>query len=118
MIRAGEAVVDIAEYDGAERLADALAVRYRQLKHSTRRTDQTWETAELAGTLRGFAERFKALRRQTAPPVTEKVTFELITNRPIGARILESVSDLAARTVARHPRTTEALEGYAGIGGG
>src|SRR4051812_22306580 len=46
----GEQVVDLAEYYGSEDLADAARVVYRQLKHSTYRSDKEWGVSGLSGT--------------------------------------------------------------------
>src|SRR4051812_3910267 len=39
-VNAGEEVIDVGEYHGAETLAEAVSVRYVQLKHSTVRVDE------------------------------------------------------------------------------
>jgi len=69
--RAGEAVVDLTEYAGNERLEAAAEVRYVQLKHSTQRADEALGAAGLADTLRGFAQRYAAQRRAHGDPVAD-----------------------------------------------
>ena len=110
--RAGEAVVDLTEYAGNERLEAAAEVRYVQLKHSTQRADEALGAAGLADTLRGFAQRYAAQRRAHGDPVADKLRFEFVTNRPIEPRVLESVADLVAGDTPRHARTAKALVGY------
>jgi hypothetical protein len=75
-IVAGEQVIDIAEYYGSEEVADADAVIYRQLKHSTVRETEPWTMSGLRRTLAGFAERFKSLKAREAgtqeSPLTDR----------------------------------------------
>jgi hypothetical protein len=112
-IAAGEAVVDVAEYDGDERLAEAEAVRYLQLKHSTQQAHVPWKTADLRGAVEGFAARYEAIVGALSEAVAVRVTFSLVTNRPISADLSESVADLAAGAPPRHRRTAQALARYA-----
>lgn len=112
-IAAGEAVVDIAEYDGDEDLTGARAVRYLQLRHSTRHADTPWHAADLQGTLQGFAARHAAIVQSFGADVAGKVAYTLVTNRPIDKALHESVEDLASGTPPRHRRTAATLRRYA-----
>lgn len=116
-IAAGEAVIDVTEYDGDERLETTTAVRYLQLKHSTQQADTPWPTNGLKGTLAGFSARYDAIRLDHGDAVAAKLTFEFVTNRPFTTDLLESIEDLAAGDSRRHKRTAQALSSYINLTG-
>ncbi|MFU8875464.1 hypothetical protein [Micromonospora sp. SL4-19] len=113
-IVAGEQVIDIAEYFGSEQLPDADRVVYRQLKHSTVRDGEAWTMSELKGTLSGFAERFTKLR-ETDASLLDKVSFRLVSNRPVGVKVSQTLEDLLAGSAPRHKSQMTLLRGYLGI---
>ena len=114
-IQAGESVIDVAEYEGAEKLADAKGISYLQLKHSTKHPGVPWDADGLHKTIAGFAERFSRIDSSLGHEVSSKVRCELVTNRPIATSVIETVADLAADTARRHPRTARALVSYANL---
>ncbi|MEU2913534.1 hypothetical protein ACWCQ0_41370 [Streptomyces massasporeus] len=91
----GEDVIDIAEYYGAAGLREANRVVYRQLKHSTTQATEEWTVSGLAGTVGGFAEKSRRIR-QESPGLEQKVTFELLSNRPVRDSVLPAIGILAA----------------------
>nr|WP_127891584.1 hypothetical protein [Streptomyces sp. S10(2018)] len=93
--RDGEDAIDIAEYYGASGLREAQRVVYRQLKHSTTRAADEWTVSGLAGTVGGFAEKFRQIRLES-PGVEQKVTFEFLSNRPVRHSVLRAIGVLAA----------------------
>src|SRR5207245_361169 len=60
---AGEELIDVGEYYGSEAVEKATLIRYVQLKHSTQRAGEPWTASGLEKTLRGFADRYKALEQ-------------------------------------------------------
>ncbi|MEV4123163.1 hypothetical protein [Micromonospora sp. NPDC049645] len=113
-IAAGEQVIDIAEYYGSESTDDADAVIYRQLKHSTVRETEPWTMSGLKRTLTAFGQRFMSLRARDAGLVG-KVSFRLVSNRPVGEKVLQTLEDLAQRQPARHADEMRLLRGYLAI---
>jgi hypothetical protein len=112
-ITAGEVAIDIAEYDGDERREHATAIRYLQLKHSTRQVDRPWDAHGLKDTIKAFAARFREIRRKEGEGTAAKLGFWFVTNRPIAARVLSAVKDLASEYPSRkHSSTRATLAGY------
>jgi len=62
-LNTGEELIDVAEYYGNEVIEKASCVRYIQLKHSTKHADKPWTASGLEKTLRGFANRYIALKQ-------------------------------------------------------
>lgn len=88
---AGDEVIDLAEYFGAEPDAVDRAV-VRQLKYSTRRAGHSLGLSELGDTFRKFA-RVDA-RRHTAlhVPSGASVEYVITSNRPIGVQLQRAVT--------------------------
>jgi hypothetical protein len=117
-VEEGEEIIDVAEYYGNEDLAHATAIRYIQLEHSTLRTTDHWTWSELQKTLRGFAERYKALQQRLGVGAfVGKLEFWFKSNRPIGANETEAVEDLANGAPTRHPAGLAKLEALTGLSG-
>lgn len=115
-VEAGEELIDVGLYYGSERIDQASAIRYVQLKHSTARTQAPWTASGLKGTLDGFAKRYKELVARSSPEdVAARFTFQFTTNRPIDQRVIEALEDLAAGAPARHGDLDALLFGYAGL---
>lgn len=93
----GEDVIDIAEYYGSARLSDASRVVYRQLKHSTVRTDIEWTVSELDKTIKGFAKKYRLIKSEQ-PGTESKARFDIVSNRPVGDAVLQAIAALASRT--------------------
>lgn len=112
---AGEEVIDVGLYYGSEDLTEAKAVRYVQLKHSSRLAHTVWTASGLAKTITGFAKRFKELQGKLGvPALAKKVRFSFLTNRPIDTSVLEALVDISTGADStRHPLTEKLLKGYA-----
>lgn len=117
-ITTGEELIDIGEYYGSENLEQSSLIRYIQLKHSTVRTDTAWTPSELEKTLKGFAERYTALKKHLGTvSLNEKLEFWFVSNRPINANLLEAVYDAAENVPARHPADLRKLERITSLSG-
>lgn len=117
---AGDEVIDVGLYYGSEELTEAKAIRYVQLKHSSKQAHQSWTASGLAKTMAGFAKRFKDLENTLGIDVlAERVRFSFLTNRPIDEGVLEALADIAAGVKApRHGATARLLMRYAKPAGG
>lgn len=108
--RAGEEVVDVAEYYGAETISDARAIRYLQLKHSTVRVAQDWTASGLANTLKGFGQTHaQIVAEHGEPQALAKVRYGLITNRPVSDKVRTSVEQLATGAPPTFPKVAAQL---------
>jgi hypothetical protein len=116
---AGEELIDVGEYYGSETVEQATLIRYIQLKHSTQHAGEPWTASGLEKTLRGFADRYKALeQRLGAGTFDGKLEFCFISNRPISVDFLEAVDDAAnTGAVTRHPTNLKRLEAFTGLRG-
>jgi len=114
----GEEVIDVAEYFGSERLDSARIVRYMQLKHSTTRATELWTASGLENTVKGFAKRYKELLKTfQAESLASKLEFWFVTNRPIGRDFVDTVIDVAAGALPRHPAELEKLRKFTSLEG-
>lgn len=94
-INAGEELIDVGLYFGAEDRAKALRIRYIQLKHSTRRSLEPWTASGLEKTIKGFAKRYgELLARFSAEDISRRFRFEFTTNRPIDSEVSEAIVGL------------------------
>ena len=91
---AGEQVIDLADYYGSAVLAKADRVVYRQLKHSTTRPNEPWSASGLVKTLIGFADKFRQVRDEL-PGAEDRLQFEFVSNRPLGASVRQALDELA-----------------------
>lgn len=111
-------IIDVAEYRGHEDIAKASAVRYAQLKHSTRRAHVHWPPSGLEKTLSRFATKFRDLRQQFGnESVSSRFTFAFVSNRPVDAEFVETISDVAAKRPPRHPALADKLKRFAALDG-
>jgi NACHT domain len=118
IIEAGEEVIDIGEYFGSEDISTALLVRYMQLKHSTLHATKPWTASGIEKTINGFAKRYKDLLKvHSVDVLASKLAFWFVTNRPIGADLLEAVADAASGKTSRHPKELEKLKKFTGLDG-
>lgn len=109
----GDELIDVGFYFGSESLKDARLVRYVQLKHSTQRATVPWTASGLSNTLEGFSERFTKLRKEfTWEDLKDKLRFNFTTNRPIDEKVTETLEDLAAGSIARHPTVAKTIREY------
>ncbi len=117
-VEAGEELIDIGEYYGSTAIEQATLVRYMQLKHSTLQVNDVWQPSGLEKTVRGFAERYTALRKKLpAVPLYEKLELWFVTNRPISVDFIEAVEDAAAHRVPRHSADLEKLKKFTSFDG-
>lgn len=115
-IGAGEELIDVGLYFGAETLAQARLVRYVQLKYSTRQARDPWTASGLRDTIKGFAARYEQLLgRFAADDVAQRFRFEFTTNRPLELKVKEAIADLASGTTARHQKLHQALLDFTGL---
>ena len=115
---AGEELIDVGEYYGSEAVEQATLVRYIQLKHSTQHAGESWTASGIEKTLRGFADRYKALeQRLGAGTFDGRLEFCFVSNRPISADFLEAVDDAANGAATRHPKDLKKLEEFTGLRG-
>ncbi len=80
---AGEYVIDVAEYyDIID--SDNEEIIYYQLKHSTKRINESFNLSDLKDTIEGFADRYSGIFcEDTKNQDIESVKFSIVTNRPI-----------------------------------
>lgn len=91
---AGEYVIDVAEY--SDSLSEGFQdVAYYQLKHTTVHKNNPFNLSDLKGTFEGFSARYKELISVTTTP-TDKITFTIVTNRPINQNLKDNVKKLSA----------------------
>ena len=113
---AGDYAIDIAEYYGDRDPCRARHIRYVQLKHSTRRATQPWTLSGLAGTLEGFAARYRELNQQFgAADLARRFEFRFVTNRPVSSTVAETVCDAANPVAPRHRREFARLQQTTGL---
>jgi hypothetical protein len=117
-IDAGEELIDVAEYYGSEDIEQAARIRYLQLKHSTQRATEPWTASGPEKTLKGFADRYRALeQRLGAGALQGKLEFGFVSNRPISVDILEAIGDAAAGTDAQHLNELKEIEDFTDLNG-
>ena len=100
-IAAGLLIADTVEYYGGEDLDTASRIVLNQLKYSTQNQDKAWPWGEIEPVLREFAERYRAIARETGVKAARsKLRFRFITNRPVSSNVLHAVDYLAGRSVS------------------
>ncbi|WP_296164725.1 NACHT domain-containing protein [uncultured Brevundimonas sp.] len=114
----GDELIDVGLYFGSERPADARAIHYVQLKHSTRRVNKSWTPAELEKTLAGFGARYRVRLKQLAAAFSSgRVRFQFISNRRFSKPILTSLKQLAEGTALTYADTAASLVRFTGLKG-
>lgn len=116
-IKAGEEVIDVAEYFGNSNFERASRVRYIQLKHSTEAPNKPWPPSGLQNTIEGFAKRYKAVL--AARPKNRKgpdLEFLFVSNRPISPAFSAVVENVARGGPAKQADINK-LEKYTGLKG-
>ena len=91
---AGEYVIDVAEYLGTD-IDNINEIIYYQLKHTTKRKDDSFKLSDLKNTIEGFALRFNEHYSNANTLNNKKITFSIITNRPIDANFKKNISAIA-----------------------
>lgn len=89
--KAGECVVDVAEYYETEN--GERAVDYFQLKHTTTQLNKPFTLSLLKDTIVGFSKRFKEFSSKKNNFKT--IHFSVVTNRPIAKSFKDNVEKLA-----------------------
>jgi hypothetical protein len=117
-IKAGEEVIDVAEYLGTSDFTKATLVRYVQLKHSTQAPNKPWPASGLENTIGGFAKRYKAIIAESAKTGKRhpELEFLFVSNRPISPAIGAAVEN-AAKGLPVKPVDLKKLEKYTGLKG-
>ena len=107
----GVNAIDVAEYWGTCDPQTASRIRYVQLKHSSRRTDQEWVASDLQGTLTAFGARYAKLAKSFGEEnVASRISFEFVTNRPIAASLDTGLENLrAGKNTARARAAARAM---------
>ena len=104
-IDTAEQIIDLAEYYGSEEIKKADLVRYVQVKHSTYRSNDPWPPSGLRKTLKGFADRYLALRKEIGGVgIGERLQFCFVTNRPVNSSVIQTIEDAANAVASRHPK--------------
>ncbi|MBI5629896.1 MAG: hypothetical protein HY921_03310 [Elusimicrobia bacterium] len=99
---AGLLVIDTTEYFGSQSLKKAERVAYCQLKYSTTAANTAWNVSGLKDTLKGFGERFAALRQKhSASILAQRVRFHFVTNRPIASSIWDALKGRSNPTLEK-----------------
>jgi len=112
----GEYVIDMAEYSEVEEGKEE-EIAYFQLKHTTVRNDQPFELSDLKDTVEGFAERYaEHFCRKSKSPKLTKVTFSIVTNRPIAESFKQNISILSKGSTV-NKRFNNTLQKYTGLTG-
>lgn len=94
--KAGECVVDVAEYYETEN--GERAVDYFQLKHTTTQLNKPFILSLLKDTIVGFSKRFKEFSGKKNNFKT--IHFSVVTNRPIAKSFKDNVERLATNQKA------------------
>lgn len=114
----GDAIIDVGLYYGSQAPASASAVRYVQLKHSTRRAGLSWAPGDLEKTLAGYGARYRSrLRQYPAAFKAGRVRFQFVSNRRFSKPILTSVDELAKGVAPTHADTAASLVRFTGLKG-
>lgn len=109
----GEEIIDVAEYFGTAESESARRVHYHQLKHSSVRVDDPITSSELSKTLGKFAEIYRDVvtnGHETA------VDFSLVTNRVLGDKVRQTLSELAAGQALSHQIEGQQIRKALGFG--
>jgi hypothetical protein len=113
-----EEIIDIAEYYGAERIADAQRISYLQLKHSTKQTDEPWTPSGLEPTIHAFATRFTELVGKLGLEfVADRFQFHFVSNRPVDIKFVHSVQDARNTATPRYPTEYKKLKKFTKLQG-
>ncbi|WP_209369553.1 ATP-binding protein [Priestia megaterium] len=93
--KAGEYVIDVAEYyDIPDNKTEEIV--YYQLKHTTVRKNILFNLSDLKDAFTGFSRRYSAhLKENNSTSQSPKITFTIVTNRPININLKENISKIA-----------------------
>lgn len=111
--RAGEYVIDVAEYyqsaDG-----DTGKVIYFQLKHSSVRADKPFNLSDLKGTIEGFSSRYSEIKGSSQ--ASADISFCIVSNRPFSDEFKNGLSAIASNKdpIKRFGTTIIKYTGFSG----
>ncbi len=90
-------IADLTVYYGKDaNFCDADRVETVQFKYSPKRADKLFRCSDAKKTLEKFAESYRDYKKNyRAAEVTEKLFFELITNRPIFPALQQAIDGIA-----------------------
>lgn len=90
-------IADLTVYYGKDAcFSDADRVETLQFKYSPKRADRQFRASDAKKTIEKFAASYRDYRKNYgAAPVAQKLTFELITNRPVFAPLQAAIRALA-----------------------
>lgn len=109
----GEYVIDVAEYYEPTDMAKGKTV-YFQLKHTSVRSDQPFLLSELKGTIAGFAGRYKQVINSAEGTISREISFCLLTNRPVDAKIKTNLLKLGNEEGVEE-KFRKTIESYTGL---
>ena len=111
--RAGAGTVEIADltvyYGRDATFSDADRVEVLQFKYSPKRASKPFRASDAKKTIAKFAESYCDHRRtHGAQAATEKLSFELVTNRPIFPPLRQAINAIARRRLPTANAKTQA----------
>lgn len=109
--RAGEYVIDVAEYYASER--GAQSTKYYQLKHSTTQVENPFNPCDVKDTIIGFSNRFTDLAGQQ--PMVD-VRYYIVTNRQFSEYFKNGLNALAKGNKA-HKGFVSTITRYTNLSG-
>ncbi|MGE7981831.1 ATP-binding protein [Solibacillus sp. NPDC093137] len=93
--KAGEYVIDVAEYSESE-IDNSENVFYYQLKHTTVRKDEPFNLSDLKDTITGFAQRYVVhLEENEFKTPVPNISFTIVTNRPVNMNFKKNIFKIA-----------------------
>ena len=103
-------IADLTVYYGRDaNFSDAGRVEVLQFKYSPKRASQPFRASDAKKTIRKFAESYRDHQRtHGVQGVTEKLSFELITNRPIFRPLQQAIDAIARGTPPTATAKTQA----------
>lgn len=94
-VEEGEEIVDVGEYYTSNHFSDASKIIYTQLKHTTFRTEKSFDPSELRNTIEGFSKRYRSLiEKESKDDILKKVEFHFVSNRTINDEFYKSITEL------------------------
>jgi hypothetical protein len=94
-------IADLTLYYGEANFEDASRMTISQFKYSIASEDTAFRVSDAKETIEKFADSYRSYKRKYgAEMVTEKLDFELVTNRPIYSPFQEAIEALKSGTPA------------------
>ncbi len=109
-------IVDVGLYFGGRTTEDANRVQFIQLKHSTAEAAKPRTASDLKTTIEAFVSSYHDLREQYPDrPLSDWVSFEYTTNRPIAPEVSEALAWLRVANQSSPSGSAEYLLRYSGL---